>query len=205
MNRWMAGGVAGVLSAGCLVALAVPGLAQEEPNYDEFQGEADVQPLEPHVGDQVTVSDDTCFEGTTDLWWALRPIDSTSAQEIGQVPLADDGSWQVTFTAPDVAGDYLWFGLCLPPGVHEPTVPDINRILDEDIPVEILDEWGVDALLYYAMLVPVSDEMPPGPTVPPTAPLVSVPPTTPGPPHTPVLPPAARPATPVQGDPTFTG
>jgi hypothetical protein len=203
MNRWMAGGVAVALSAGCLVALAVPGYAGDEPEYDEFQGEADMQPLEPRPGQQVTVFDDQCFEGTTDLWWALRPQSGTSAQEVGQVPLAGDGSWEVTFIAPDEPGDYLFFGLCLPPGVDEPTVPDINRVLDEDIPVEILEEWGVDALLYYAMLVPVASD---GETPTPT-------PTSPGPgPGTTATPPAtehptpgARPATPVPATPTFTG
>lgn len=201
MNRFLAGGVAGALAATGVVAFALPGLAQGQPQYEEFQGEADVEPLQPHPGEQVRVFDDTCFDGTTDLWWALRPVESSSAQEIGQVPLAGDGRWEVTFIAPDEAGDYLFFALCLPPGVDEPTVPDIDRVRDEDIPVEILEAWGVDALLYYAHLVPVVDDD--GGETPPTTPpstTTTVPAT-----HEPAPTRGARPATPVPARPTFTG
>jgi hypothetical protein len=113
MNRLMAGGVAGALAAAGVIAFAAPGLAQEEPEFEWFQGEADVSPFEARPDQQVTASDDSCFEGTTDIYWLLH---SYEVEDSGQEPLNADGSWEVTFTAPDEPGDYLFFGLCMPPG-----------------------------------------------------------------------------------------
>jgi hypothetical protein len=205
MNRWMAGGAGVVLSAGLLVALAAPGLAQEEPEYHEFQGEADVEPVEPQPGDQVTVSDDRCHDGTSDLWWALQPIAGGSILEVGQEPLAEDGSWEVTFLAPDESGDYLFFGLCLPPGVDEPDLATIDRVQVEDVPVDLLQEWGVDALTYYAMVVQVAAVDPsPAPMPDPSTTTTTTPGTPAGAPA-PAQAPAAPTARPVPADPTFVG
>lgn len=205
MNRWMAGGLGGVVSGGLLLALAVPGLAQGDPEYDEFQREADFQPLEPRTGEQVTASDDTCHEGTSDIWWALRSYSDGSIHDVGQAPLAGDGSWEVTFQAPDEAGEYLFFGLCLPPGVDEPGVETIDRVQDEDVPVELLQEWGVTSLTYYAMAVPVVDDDPTTPSTPTTPGHGHGPSTTTTRPATPAGPPTATPAAPVPATPTFTG
>jgi hypothetical protein len=201
MNRWMAGGAGGVISAGLLVALAVPGLAQGDPEYDEFQREADVVPTQPQPGEQVTVSDDTCHEGASDIWWAVQAPAGGSIQELGQVSLAGDGSWEVTFLAPGEPGDYRFFGLCLPPGVDEPDAATIALVMDEDLPVELLDEWGVHSLTYYAMIVTVVGEDGTTTTTTPPVPDPSTTTTT-----TPASPSGPAPAaTPVPATPTFTG
>jgi hypothetical protein len=206
MNRLMAGAVAGALAAAGVVALAVPGLAQEQPEYETFQGEASIDPGEPTPGQQVTASDDSCFEGTTDIYWLLHPADSFEVESEGRVPLNADGSWEVTFTAPGEPGDHLFFGLCMPPDATLPTTEDIEIItahLAENPPAELLDEWGVDSLLFYNMVVPVASEETPTTTVPATGPTTTVP-ATPGA-NGPTGTPSARPATPVPGRPDFTG
>jgi len=209
MNRLMAGGVAGALAVAGVVAFAAPGQAQEEPEYETWQGEADISPYEAQPGQQVTASDDSCFEGTTDIYWLLH---SYETEDSGQAPLNADGSWEVTFTAPDEPGDYLFFGLCMPPGATEPDSADIEvitRHLEEEPPVELLEEWGVDSLLFYNMVLTVVDDTPnptnPTPTTtPPTNPTTN-PTTTPPATHEPTRAPGAQPATPVPGTPTFTG
>jgi hypothetical protein len=207
MNRLMAGGVAGALAAAGVIAFAVPGLAQGEPEFEWFQGEASTDPQEPGPGQQVTASDDSCFEGTTDIYWLLHASGTLVAEDSGQEPLNADGSWDVTFTAPDEPGDYLFFGLCMPPGATQPDAGDIELItahMAENPPVELFEEWGVDSLLFYHVVVPVvSDETPtttePSPTT--TVPATDEPDEHNGPTGTP----GARPATPVPGRPDFTG
>jgi hypothetical protein len=199
MNRLMAGGVAGALAAAGVVAFAAPGLAQEQPEYETWQGEADISPYEARPGQQVTASDDSCFEGTTDVYWLLH---SYEAEDSGRAPQDADGSWEVTFTAPDEPGDYRFFALCMPPGATEPDSADIEvitRHLEEEPPVEIMEEWGVDSLRFYNMVLTVVDDTP-NPTNPTTT-VPATPPATNGPTGTP----GARPATPVPGTPTFTG
>jgi hypothetical protein len=206
MNRLMAGGVAGALAAAGVIAFAVPGQAQEQPEYETFQGEADIRPFDARPGQQVTASDDSCFEGTTDIYWLLH---SYEVEDSGQAALNADGSWNVTFAAPDEPGDYLFFGLCMPPGATQPDMADIDvitRHLEEEPPVDLLEEWGVDSLLFYNMVLTVVDDTPnptnPNPTSPnPTEP--TTPPATHGPTTAP--PRGARPATPVPGTPDFTG
>jgi hypothetical protein len=217
MNRLMAGGVAGALAAVGVVALAVPGLAQEEPEFEWFQGETTSDPQEPVAGQEVTVSDDSCFEGTTDIYWLLHPSGTFEAIESGQEALNADGSWDVTLTAPDEPGDYLFFGLCMPPGATQPDTEDIEIItahMADNPPVELFEEWGVESLRFYHSLVPVvSAETPP--TNPPNTnpPNTNPPGTTPTGPttppagghHGPTPPPTAQPAAPVPGRPDFTG
>ena len=212
MNRLMAGGVAGALAAAGVVALAVPGLAQDGSEFEWFQGETRSVPQEPVPGQEVTVSDDSCFEGTTDIYWLLHPSGTLAATDSGQESLNADGSWDVTFTAPDEPGDYLFFGLCMPPGATQTDAEDIEIItahMADNPPVELFEEWGVDSLRFYHSLVPVvSDETPPTPTTTtptthPTGPTTTVP-ATPGT-HRPTGTPGARPATPVPGRPDFTG
>ena len=199
MNRFMAGGIAGALAAAGVVAFAAPGLAQEEPEFEWFQGEASTDPVEPQPGQQVTASDDSCFEGTTDIYWLLR---SYEVEDSGREPLNADGSWEVTFTAPEEPGDYRFFGLCMPPGATEPDMADIDVItahMADNPPVELFEEWGVDSLLYYNIVVLVAgdDETPPAPT--------TTVPATPPADHEPTPAPGAQPATPVPGRPDFTG
>jgi hypothetical protein len=211
MNRLMAGGVAGALAAAGVVALAVPGLAQEGSEFEWFQGETISDPMEPRPGQQVTVSDDSCHEGTTDIYWLLHPADSFEVESEGRVPLNADGSWEVTFTAPGEPGDHLFFGLCMPPDATLPDTEDIEIItahMADNPPVELFEEWGVDSLRFYHSLVPVvSDDETPTTTEPTTGPTTgptSTVPAAPGANGTTGTP-SARPATPVPGRPDFTG
>ena len=200
MNKLMAGGVAGALAAAGVIAFAVPGQAQEEPEFEWFQGEADISPNESQPGQQVSASDDSCFEGTTDIYWQLRSYD---VEDSGQEPLDADGSWEVTFTAPDEPGDYRFFAVCMPPGAEPPDMADIEIItahMADNPPVDLFEEWGVDSLRFYHMVVLVEggDETPtttaPNPAPSTTTTVPATPPT-----------PGARPATPVPGRPDFTG
>ena len=212
MNRFMAGGVAGALAVTGVIAFAVPGLAGEQPQYETWQGEADLSPYVAQPGQQVTASDDSCFEGTTDIYWLLH---SYEAEDSGQEAQNADGSWEVTFTAPDEPGDYLFFGLCMPPGATQPDAADIEVITEhmaDNPPVDLLEEWGVDSLLFYNMVLTVDDDTP-DPTDPtdpttnptePTNPTTTVPATPPAH-HEPTPAPGAQPATPVPGRPDFTG
>src|SRR5262245_38974071 len=107
MSRWMAGGVLSALALAGTTIVAAPSWAGDEGgggdgDTETFQGEATQRPVEALPGQQVTISDSSCLEGTTDIWWSLRPEEDRSVVlATGQVPLADDGSWELTLTAPD--------------------------------------------------------------------------------------------------------
>ena len=200
MNRWIAGGLLSALGLAGTAVFSAPSFADWSPVGG--QREADMAPLDPLPGEQVTVDHSTCMEGTTDIWWALRPADAPGVVADGQAPLAEDGSWEVTFPAPDYPGDYLFFAVCLPPGATPPNVGTMDAIRSvEGAPAELLDDWGVDSVVYFAHLVPVAAPHDP------TAPAPSPAPTDVGQwdpvPTTTV--PVAPAATPVPGTPTFTG
>jgi len=201
MRRWMAGGVLCATALAGATILPTPGGAQETPGGEgEFQGEAEFSPVPPVAGGTtITVSDNACFEGTDALWWALRLEGEVQPSLKGTVPQADDGSWEVTFTAPNEGGDWLWFAVCLPPNVAAPNVlvEHIDEIRAEGPDTALMEGWGVEGFLYYAHLVQVEGPMP---TTPTTSPSSSTTPTT-GPAPAPTAPPAS----PVPGEPTFTG
>jgi hypothetical protein len=78
----------------------------------------------------------------------------------------------------------------------------------ENPPVDLFEEWGVDSLLFYNMVLTVSDDTPnpTSPTTNPTAPSTTTTvPATPPATHEPTTAPGAQPATPVPGTPDFTG
>ena len=197
MSRWMAGGLLSALALAGTTILPTASVAQGEP-VGEHQGEADVDPVAPASGETVTASDSACFEGTTAIWWSLRAYGEVVPSSTDVAPLANDGSWELSFPAPNEGGDWLFFAVCLPPGVAAPDalVAHIDEILAEGPDTELMEAWDVDGYLYYAHVLQVD-----GPTLPTT----TVP--EPGPTTTtvPVAPPAAPPATPVPGTPSFTG
>ena len=202
MSRWMAGGVLSALALAGTTILPTPSVADDEPQVGEFQGEADFDPVAPASGATVTASDSSCFEGTTAIWWSLRAYGEVVPSLKGTVPLADDGSWELSFTAPNEGGDWLFFAVCLPPVVAAPNalVAHIDEIMAEGPDTELMDAWGVDGFLYYAHILQVA-----GPTPTTTVPETPAPTTTTVPVTAPAAPPEAPPATPVPGTPDFTG
>jgi hypothetical protein len=191
MSRWMAAGLATLVLVWVGTAISpVPGAAQEPP-VGEVQGEADVGPSPVGGGGQVTASDSACFAGTDRIWWSLRLFGEVVPSLVGTVPLAADGSWELSFTAPNEGGDWHFFALCLPSTVtpsDDDLIARIDAVLAEGTDAGLLEAWGVDGYLYYAHIVQVDGPMP---TVPET----------PGTTTAPVAPPAV----PVPGTPRFTG
>src|SRR5262245_15167162 len=113
MSRWIAGGLLSALAMAGTALVAAPGAAGSADDGEDgtFQGEADVDPVEALPGEEVRISDSTCWDGTTEIWWVLRPEDAgPEALATGQEPLAGDGSWELTLTAPDEPGWYLFNG-----------------------------------------------------------------------------------------------
>jgi hypothetical protein len=201
----MAGGALSALALAGTAILPAPSGAQEPPMdpfpVGEFQGEAVFHPVEPQAGELVTASDSACFPDTTAIWWSLRAYGEVQPSVMGTAPLAEDGSWELTFPAPNEGGDWLWFAVCLPPNVAAPDAlaAHIDEIQAAGPDTELMEAWGVDGFLYYAHIIQVDGPTPTTPTTPPTpttGPPVSTPPTTP---------PAAPPAAPVPGEPSFTG
>jgi hypothetical protein len=206
MKRLTAGGLLTALAMAGTAVVAAPSFAGDGET-GTFQGEATQVPLEASPGEQVRIFDTLCWEGTTDIWWVLRPEGGgPDVLATGQEALAGDGSWEVTLTAPDEPGWYLFNGLCLPPGVDTPDIALIDEIRStEGPPPELFEEWSVDIVRYYSQIVMVVGPGTPTTTTPaPSTTETTVPagPTTTVPSETP---PAAPPAQPVPGTPTFAG
>jgi hypothetical protein len=130
MKRLLAGGLAlGIMGVGGAF-LAGPGAAQE-PSFDVVEHlDANLTPTVVQGGGTVTVTSvDPCpqppdvDEPTDELIWAfgmagwLDPNDPTvqpgDLVGEGTAPVAEDGSWEVTFTAPTTSGAYEFFAICL--------------------------------------------------------------------------------------------
>lgn len=110
--------------------LAGPGAAQE-PSFDVVEHlDANLTPTVVQGGGTVTVTSvDPCpqppdvDEPTEELIWAyglagwLDPNDPTvqpgDLVGEGTAPVAEDGTWEVTFTAPATSGAYELFAICL--------------------------------------------------------------------------------------------
>ena len=209
MKRSVAGGLALGFAAVGTLALGGPAGAQEDPPADvdvQLEGTLSADLVGP--GDEVTASSvDTCTvpeEGDPgELWWMVWAFDERAdAPEFeGHAPLEADGSWSVGFTAPDAAGDYEFFAVCMPGDLPEDEVDELEGLAaqgvttlgDEGEGPEVPDEpeGGEEPLRfeYYDLLFTVE-----GAETPPTEPPAPAP-----------APPAAAPAQPVAGQPDFTG
>jgi hypothetical protein len=205
----MAGGLALGLSSVGALALAGPAGAQEDPPVEDVQLEGTLSADLVGPGDEVTASSvDNCTvpeEGDAgELWWMVWAFDERAdAPEFeDQIPVEADGSWSVTFEAPDAAGDYEFFAVCMPADLPEDEVDELQSMAaqavttlgDEGEGPEVPDEpeGGEEEPLtfeYYDLLFTVE-----GAETPPTEPPAPAP-----------APPAAAPAQPVAGQPTFTG
>lgn len=195
MKRLLGGGLAFGLAAIGSVVVAGPTLAQEppEPEFVQLDGALSTDVAAP--GEEITASSlDPCTvseEGAGELFWAVAAVDEEVTRVEDVAPLADDGSWQVTFSAPDDAGEFVFFGVCIPAGLEPPPEEELDQLpADELVLGEALTEDGGEepaVIEYYELPFTVEG---PIPTTPPT--------TAPGEP-------VAPPATPVQAQPTFTG
>lgn len=204
MKRLLAGGlVLGFAGAG-FVAFATPGGAQtSEPPEEVVQLEATVSPSVAGPGAQVTVTpDQPCTlegEGPGVLAWfweidadVEEPVQGEHFDE-GEVPLGEDGSWEVTFTSSSLNGDYFFVGLCFPNGVEgdeeEQAACELQSqtaTLTEE-PEPPAEEPPFDCLFeFYEETFTVEGGT--SPTTPPGS-----------------EPPVAPPASPIPSEPSFTG
>ena len=226
MRRLMAGGFACALAGASVLGTATLGGAQEEEPGGFVELDATVSPEVAGPGEQVTVTpEQPCTlegEGPGTLYWfwfidadVEEPIDGQHFAE-GEVPLGEDGSWEVTFPASPLDGDYFFEGFCLPNGFDG---------YDAEIEACFPDEFPEEQTLNAAN---VDTEEPPSTEPPTTEPPPTTVPEQPGfdclfesyevpftveggtppvtvPPGTGTPPPVAPPATPVADEPPFTG
>lgn len=191
MNRLLAGGLVAGFAGAATLALAVPGSAQTQGEL--IQLDATLEPTEVDAGDDVTVtSEDTCsfFEdgpSTGTIEWAVFDSDHNWDEVLagahpviyGSEELAEDGSWEVVFSAPDVDASEG----------EDPWVPE-GVLIDEvygGLGFTVFDDDAEDSadFVFKAICQPdfPEDEEPtttvPGSTTPPPAtPVVEEPPFT---------------------------
>lgn len=125
MNRWLVGGVACGFAGLAAVVIAPPGGAQEPPEPTEVLLEATLSPEVAEPGETITVTSvDPCsfnegFEQSGTLSWIWFSEEDPNSFDFGDAPLNPDGSWQVTFAAPDISGGFVFTAGCFPDGWEE--------------------------------------------------------------------------------------
>jgi hypothetical protein len=125
MNRWLVGGVACGLAGLTAVIIAPPGGAQEPPEPTEVLLEATLSPAVAEPGETITVTSvDPCsfnegFEQSGTLSWIWFSQEDLDSFDFGDAPLNPDGSWEVTFAAPDINGGFVFTAGCFPDGWEE--------------------------------------------------------------------------------------
>lgn len=194
MKRLLGGGLAVGFAAIGSVAVAGPSLAQApEPEFVQLEGVLSTDVAAP--SEEITASSvDPCTvseEGPGELFWLVFAADEELPRVEDVAPLADDGSWQVTFTAPEDAGQFVFVGVCIPAGVELP-------------PEEELDQLPADELALGQSLTETGGEEPEIIEIY-ELPFVVEGPTTTPPPTTAPGAQTAPPARPVPAQPTFTG
>lgn len=110
MNRILGGGLAFGLAAIGSVALAVPSGADEHiPGGLQIEGALSADLVAP--GDTITASSvDPCGMGADTLLWAV--VDEVEPLLTGEMPLGEDGEWELDFAAPDEVGEYAFMAVC---------------------------------------------------------------------------------------------
>jgi hypothetical protein len=198
MKRLMAGGLALGLSSVGALALAGPAGAQEEepePDFVELSGQLSADVVAP--GEDVTATPvDPCSIGDDgQLYWYVWSLESGEDVDGDIAPIEADGTWTVTFQAPDAAGDYEFDAYCVPNDLPGDEEEQLDSMTAQDLVTTYGDEPEEPTpeepftIEYYALGLTVEGETPP-PTEPPA--------------DTPA-PPVAAPAQPVAAQPTFTG
>jgi hypothetical protein len=195
MKRLLGGGLAFGLAVMGSVAVAGPSLAQAppEPEFVQLEGALSTEVAAP--GEEITASSvDPCTvseDGPGELFWLVAAFDEELPRLEDTAPLAEDGSWQVTFGSPEDAGEFVFFAACLPPGLEPPSEEELDQLpVDElELGEALAEDGGEEPVVIEFYELPFTVEGP-TPTTPPT--------TAPGEP-------VAPPATPVPAQPTFTG
>jgi hypothetical protein len=244
MKKLLAGGLAlGLAGVGAAI-LAGPTGAQE-PAFDVVEHvDAELTPTIVGGGETVTVTSvDPCpqppevEEPTDELIWAfgatgwLNPEDpSDQPGDLvgeGTAPVAEDGTWEVTFQAPETSGAYEFFAICL--AADAPAGESVDDVVEDaaEAAAQVAPE-AVDSVQGFAGTGDEDHEGPDHtlPTVPCSQqPCDTTPPPTepPPPPTEPTIPPdfetavylygpeaftvqgAPAPAVPVSDEPEFTG
>lgn len=214
MNKWLGGVVACGLAGLTAVGFAPPGGAQEPPEPTEVLLEATVSPEVAEPGETITVTSvEPCsfnegFEESGTLSWVWFSEEDFESFDFGDVPLNADGSWEVTFAAPDISDGFFFSAGCFPDGWEE---EDAFCFSESEEPVEPAEDLTAATS---------DDETPPSTEPPTTGPPAKPPfdcvfefydtgfevvggqPPTTTPPGQPTPPP---PAIPVPGQPSTTG
>ena len=194
-KRGLAG--AGALGLTCAVSLALAGPSWAGDGQPvEIQLDADVTPTVVAPGGTVTVSSvDPCPAGTSGPpFYFFEKVDDPSLGDEGpNIPLEEDGSWTVTFTAPtedtfigddSPLGEYVFGTECQP--------PEECFDLEPETLAARTSEPEIDCSTYFYEETFTVEE--------PTTPSTTVPSSTP---ESPVVPPP--PATPIVRPPDQTG
>lgn len=160
-------------------------------------------------GQDITVSPEACTpdpdaEAEATVLWVWYDAEDADPFDEGEVAMAEDGSWELTFTTPSQPGEYWFSAYCLPAGFEgdeaefEACFPDEVEPFaategEEHGTTTVVEEPEFDCLFeYYETMFTVAGEAPPEePTAPEPGPRPA--------------PPQAAPATPVPGDPGYTG
>jgi hypothetical protein len=161
MNKWLGGVVACGLAGLTAVGFAPPGGAQEPPEPTEVLLEATVSPEVAEPGETITVTSvEPCslnegFEESGTLSWVWFSEEDFESFDFGDVPLNADGSWEVTFAAPDISGGFFFSAGCFPDGWEE---EDAFCFSESEEPVEPAED----------LTAATSDDETPPSTEPPT-------------------------------------
>jgi hypothetical protein len=176
------------------LAVAGPRLAQApaEPEFAQLEGALSTDVATP--GEEITASSvDPCTiteEPPGELLRAVFAVDEELPRVEDGTPLAEDGSCEVTFTAPENAGEFVFLGLCIPAGVEPPPEEELEQLPTDELGIgqTLAENGGEEPEVVEFYELPFTVERPTT-TTPPT--------TTPGA--------MAPPATPIPAQPTFTG
>jgi hypothetical protein len=118
MKRLLASGFAlGLIGASSIAGVGLAGAQEPAPDLDLA---ATLSPDSVAPGATITVqSDDVCdvADGDRFLYWDVWPADEEDFPpgdevDLGMQDLGSDGSWQVTFDAPATAGAFNFWPLC---------------------------------------------------------------------------------------------
>jgi hypothetical protein len=203
MKRLMVGGLALGFTAVGTLALGGPAGAQEEPEpeFIELAGQLSADSVAPGEEITATPADACSIGGEGELWWYVWSLESGEDVDGDVATLEADGTWSVTFQAPDAAGDYEFDAYCAPTDLPGDEEEQLETMTAEELATTYGDEGEEPTpeeptpeepftIEYYALGFTVDGGDGPPVTEPPA--------------DTPA-PPVAAPAQPVVEEPDFTG
>src|SRR5262245_53930682 len=190
MKRLLGGGLALGLAAVGSVAIAGPSLAQAppEPEFVQLEGALSTDVAAP--GQEITASSvDPCTvseAGPGELFWLVFAVAEDLPRSEDEAPVGDDGHWEVTFSAPQDAGEVVCVAVGVPAGEEPPPEAQVEHLAADGVALSQAPtgDGGEEPEVIEIYELPFTVQAPPT--------------TTPGQP-------VAPPATPVSGQPNFTG